>query len=725
MEVDSAPPVLHIRTTPKDAGEALGARQLAHLDEIKNTQGWYDPDSHKRLRRLCLELVSEKPSCTGKVCEALVKALAEGMKRARGGTNGEAGIWERDPRGEMISIAGTQYENRNGLKEACQTILRSYDIEHPLNHMDLVLMKEVLSKHPRGEEKLRGCETMVVGMHPVHDARCFYVVRADGREDFSFLRCVQNTPTEEVDAQSQICDVLCKVLQLHPTASDMVAQVIEQNFPSYRGREGGIVERHRNWAHSILQLCTRMPMLSDFLLRILIRRMVEIDAAIHNLEEDVAADEAYGAGTGMEVAAGDDKESQLNAMAHILDAKMMVLFEFLQRHLAGSVGDPQQQLVSTLFGIFESIVLLTHRARCVQFLWFYMVSLRPAWTEAFLTLLLHTAFSTNTAIPKRLISLAYLASFISRAKFVTKNFALRTAQYVATLARENQHAAESLSEAGNTGQHPQLMLFLYAVQALCYVMCFHMHELGAVEPDDPTGRSALGILLYEGCAEAGAEPFAPVLESPSVPLARVNRQVAEQFCHCLKPYNSPLATALQQRLQQYAESVGSHLSQGEEAALEVFFPFDPYRLRHSSMFVSPIFRDWSDEESNIDAHEGFEGKAALNQPGGQSRSRGPSELESETSDADFTDAANAAERGFLPSVGPSPAFRPRGSTDMNDIMSPLILPMEPGYGDDDFLLPGPVVGMGEGENLLHGLLSSAAYREGGGGDKGNNGMRVA
>merc|ERR1712048_1366119 len=57
-----------------------------------------------------------------------------------------------------------------------------------------------------------------------------------------------------------------------------------------------------------------------------------------------------------------------------------------------------------------------------------------------------------------------------------------------------------------------------------------------------------------------------------------------------------------------------------------------------------------------------------------SRTRSASEDEETQSNADFTDAADVAERGFIPSVGPSPAFHPRNSGDM-DLVSPLVSPL--------------------------------------------------
>lgn len=693
-------------------GSALREKQVGHLDDIRSPQEWYDPSTFDRLRRLALEVASGQPSSVPKVYEALVGALADGMRRER--KEGREVVHERDPRGDCITIAGTVWETRAHLKAHCQDILRRYEENARVEEPDFVFMSALLAFHPRGQEKLEGCQGMVVGVHPVHRARCFYVQRQSGSEDFSYIRCVDNAPTEEVMAQLQICKVLCSVLQLHPASCESVAHLIEENFPTYRGKVGAMVERHRNWTKSILELCSRMPALTEFLLRVLFRRLLEIDAAIQKLEGELEPEDAHGVGYAPDDEA-TQKQSQLNVMADILDAKMMMLFEWLQRNLDGG-GESENQLVCSLMEMFESTVMLTHRARCVQFLWFYIVSLRPSWTEALLSLLLRTAFSPNTAIPKRLLSLAYLASFVARAKFLTTTFTLRTAQYVATLAREQMPHAEARVANGEMS-HPHVLLFLYSVQALCYIICFHADSFAQpMEPPSPPGTTPFQVLLYSGGREVGAEAFGPVLESPVNPIARINRQVAEQFCHCLRPHLPQVALALEQRISEFTHQQ-AHFCQGEElAGLDIFFPFDPYRLRHSSMFVLSIYRDWVDDEaSNADVAEEAEGfvKAKINAAPRAQQSDSASI--SEGSDVDFMDVQDAAERGFIPSVGPSPAFRPRGSTDMADIMSPLCISMGSALDDDDgFTLPSASLPVDTAaSSMLLSFINSPAFREGG------------
>lgn len=667
------------------SGAGASATSGIHLAQLKDLQSWYDrnPATPERNARLALELVSACPGYVHFVIEELVKALSQGMQHESG---------------SCLAIGDRSFPSRLALKAECQRLLRRYPDDAQLEASEANFMLELLQHHPRGAEKVGGCLAVAAGVHPSFRTRCFYVVRDRGREDFSYLRCVDNAPTYEVTAQLRICEALCAILQLHPAACERLAGLIEDRFPVSRGRQGS-VERHRNWARSILVLCTRMPALSEYLLTVLIRKMVEIDAEIHRLEDETADIEDVTCL--VEAADATGTPAQLDHMADILDAQMMVMFEFLQRRLAGAVsGVPaESKFVSCLMNIFQGTIMLTHRARCVQFLWFYLASLKPNWTEVFLTFLLNTAWLPNQGMTQRLMALAYLASFTARASFLTPKFTLSTAQYLSAFAREGLQAAEGWADSGD---HPHLVLCLAAVQATCYVLCFHACTFAA-EPL-AAGRSALDNLLPGPEADIGPEALTPVLESPLQPITRISPQVAREFIRRVAPHRPALAAALRRQLQRDGERVG-------EAPLEAHFPFDPYRLRHSHIFLAGVYREWAREEDS----EEEPGSPRLF-PRPEAFPSAVSQRTSETGDedlpdADFTDAADAVERGFIPSVGPSPAFRPRSAADMVDV-SPLCVPMAGLESDDNFTLPQASIDVGSsiaGSAILACMLNTPAY----------------
>merc|ERR1712079_651129 len=231
----------------------------------------------------------------------------------------------------------------------------------------------------------------------------------------------------------------------------------------------------------------------------------------------------------------------------------------------------------------------------------------------------------------------------------------------------------------------------------------------------------MGTLLPSSGVSAGTEAFTPVLDSSCQPLTRISRHVAKEFCRSIKTVRPQLTAALQQQLQhsavngmaaEEAEENEDGCFQGEVAGLELFFPFDPYRLRHSSMYLKGLYQTWNvgaedsdDSESEAAAPGGFHDRKAAVSKNADSQHG----TDDASSDADFTDAADVVERGFIPSVGPSPAFRPRSSTEMMDTMSPMCVPMESVETDDDFTLPQASIDA-RGSSMLHSLLSSRAYK---------------
>jgi hypothetical protein len=635
-----------------------------------------------------MELASTSPAYVHSVIECLVKALAAGQSQ--------------EFAGDGLRVGGRRFATRGELKNECGSLIRQCDENQHLGPEDKNFVLDLLSYHPRGAEKKRGCLAVTVGKHPNFDTRCFHIVREDGQEDFSYMRCVENSPTEDGLALNQITGVLCGILKVHPSACEKAGRIIEENFP-FSNRP---VETIRNWVRSVLMVIEGIDQLSEFLMMVLIRRMVEIDVTIYKIEEE-DIDPIFGSET-------PEVDENCDRMAQTLDAVMMLVIEFLDRTLRKPEVPIEHRLVRTSLSVFEGIVLLTHRVRCVQFLWFYLSSLRPAWSVAFLNILLQTAYSPQHGMPRRLISFAYLASFVSRATFINDNYASRTAQYISTFARENMHLAEHHVVCGNL-THPQLILFLASVQALCYLLCFRVSSLAK----DP---AALDILLPSAGATAAAEAFTPVLDSACQPLTRISRHVAKEFCRSLKTVRPQLTAALQQQLQrspikgraaQEVEDTEEGAFEGEASGLDLFFPFDPYRLRHSSIYFKGLYQTWNagaedsdDSESEAGVQGGFQDRKAAMSKNADSQLGSDDDV----SDADFTDAADVVERGFIPSVGPSPAFRPRSSTDMMDTMSPMCVPMDSVETDDEcFTLPQASIDE-RGSSMLNSLLSSRAYK---------------
>lgn len=691
---------------PHPAGKAALAkaeRDQLFSEMLKDVQFWYRHG--ESISRFAMELVSANPGQVNTVCETLVRSLAVGPMSSEAA---------------CLQVADRTFETRGEIKDECRELLSRYvgpvsevveDVgrEVQMSHQDMAFMGELIKHHPRGAEKSRGCIRVAAGVHPEKRFPCFLLIRADGtREDFSYVRCVENAPTQGARAQAAVCDSLCMILQLHPAACGAVAKMLDQHFPKYRVDGGGPGEVYRNWTRSLLRLGTTISALTDYVLGLLIRKMIAMDVEIAKVEDE------------LEDTQGRAPDDKLDLMAQILDVMMLCLFEFLEVHLSRpgneQVTPMEGRLVASMMEVFRGTILLTHQCRFVQFLFFYMASLRPNWTEAVLSCCLTSVFSPNEPMQKRLISGAYLASFVSRASFLTPQYSLRTAQYLSQFAREQVQAVEGLVAAGSL-RNRRVLFFLSIVQAMCYLLCFKAASF-AREVDPASGLTALQRILPSGTGDADA--FTPVLESACRPITLINVNVARQLCRTIRCSCPSLAQQLKQQLAWHHQTARARCNSAdteleaataddepEEAAplpgLELFFPFDPYRLRNSHVFVSDIYAEWEEEDGESSDVDDFGTFADTFRQRGHLGSMSPSPSPRGGHAAmDFVETLEAAERGFVPSAEPSPAFGPRSA----DVM---MEPME-GVEDDGFELPSACI---DTDNpVLQALTSSQSYRSG-------------
>lgn len=91
-----------------------------------------------------------------------------------------------------FTFCGKKYDDINKLKSIFKNILCRNPNNVALKEEEAEMVKELVSFHERGEEKLKNLDHFVVDVNPSYiDTRCFFVVRSDGtREDFSVVKCI-------------------------------------------------------------------------------------------------------------------------------------------------------------------------------------------------------------------------------------------------------------------------------------------------------------------------------------------------------------------------------------------------------------------------------------------------------------------------------------------------------------------------------------------------------
>ncbi|KAL3152288.1 hypothetical protein ABBQ32_001359 [Trebouxia sp. C0010 RCD-2024] len=230
--------------------------------------------------------------------------------------------------------------------------------------------------------------------------------------------------------------------------------------------------------------------------------------------------------------------------------------------------------------------------------------------DAFISFLLKRIRDPNRPAITRTACAAYLASFLARAKFLTKPLLVRSLLDMATWCADycktqDQRQTMSTPLASNTydmGVHHQV--FYAMCQGLLYAFCYHLDTLLSKNHSEDAASAAQ--LQHVHISDAVLTPG--LHTSPSCMQPAAIRQTLSQLLPCILHHRlSPLtvcAPSVAQQFLQQADRLSLMDCSGLQATvsaahlqvrpLEMFFPFDPYLLRRSARFLdlSTSYNTW-------------------------------------------------------------------------------------------------------------------------------------
>ncbi|KAL0950263.1 hypothetical protein HGRIS_010243 [Hohenbuehelia grisea] len=310
----------------------------------------------------------------------------------------------------------------------------------------------------------------------------------------------------------------------------------------------------------------------------------------------------------------------------------------------------------TLLSIFDRTIIRTFKSRYTQFLIFWHASLDTELTDLFQGLLVSKAL-LEPELPSvtRAAAASYVGSLVSRARFVDSAGARTAVTVLCEFLRAHLDAIDTLARAPGGGDAvsttggAQHTVFYAVSQAVFLIFCFRWREFmedgdangeedglfGSHGPSRPARKWMAALDVVQRVVTSSLNPL-KVCAPPVVgQFARVAHTVGFVYCYSIIESN---------RRSEYAQTSSPHngastakpagadtpqlqlqptqlVVTGVASELNSFFPFDPYRLPRSSVYIDSVYREWADvaideddsdddeEDGDEDSDEGAEGSA--------------------------------------------------------------------------------------------------------------------
>ncbi|KAK2166884.1 hypothetical protein LSH36_34g08138 [Paralvinella palmiformis] len=237
-----------------------------------------------------------------------------------------------------------------------------------------------------------------------------------------------------------------------------------------------------------------------------------------------------------------------------------------------------KKMYKELLVIFEKILLPTYASCHVQFVIFYISSFKEALSEGFLDYLWKKVQDPNTQVLFRQAAVAYMASFLARAKFISISTLKAVLDLMVSWVHTYIHQTADLATEVEIRVHSAF----YAVcQAIFYVLAFRHKDL--LETKD--GLQFCRRLNLQTIVMCRLNPLKYCIPAVINTFTCVARQHQLAFCETIIEKNK------RNRLPTAGDGGVSH-SVSVDSLPNTFFPFDPYLLPRSSAYIYPLYKEY-------------------------------------------------------------------------------------------------------------------------------------
>ena len=235
-------------------------------------------------------------------------------------------------------------------------------------------------------------------------------------------------------------------------------------------------------------------------------------------------------------------------------------------------------LYENLFHIFSNSLLTTHSLEHTQFIMFYFLSIRPSLVRHYLEELTKVFTCFSSALDVRKNALAYIGSLLARGKFVSF-FLVQSCLEVIGNWCQNYVKKQELEQTNNYKSISLHQIFYCACQIIFYVFSFRSREFTCSQKALQFARN----LNLEHLVFSRLNPLSACTASIVDNFAAINRHYQLVYCYGIIENNKRYA------LQQATKIIDTSVS---GTVLDLPFPFDPYLLKTSCVYIQPHYQEF-------------------------------------------------------------------------------------------------------------------------------------
>lgn len=429
--------------------------------------------------------------------------------------------------------------------------------------------------------------------------------------------------------------VLQSILKFVPTSVGTLPQVFLKGFPHHLASQPYELG---NYVTNLLRVLEYCPEMGSAVWQMVIECCIKLDVELQNELDDLDDDEIEDLINGeeeieerdtigvAEEKGDDDKEDRdegadngavSDGEEYLLDPvlstgdirklskKLDSIIETILTTAASALRGPEitpagLAIFNNLSRLFQTHILPTHFTKLTQFLLFHISQGRRELADAFLVMLIDTAFSADEVLEKRIKAMQYLSSYIARAKTLSRDQVVFVVSYLMewlnryVQQREceivDHHKKAARGASASVGGMERFKLFYAAFQVLIYVFCFrHNMLLGA------SGNHWEGDIdqFFQRLIVTKFNPLKYCDETVVYIFAKIATKLDVCYCYSIIEHNKRERMLLT-RGKNLPSAVYNFKLKQEFLDLEAYFPFDPIVLPNCKEIIAPVYVEWAE-----------------------------------------------------------------------------------------------------------------------------------